>query len=293
MAVQCRLSTPLLGFLWYIGTHASEVSPQSVSLTQRASGVEFAKHDGNPCDDEDDGWQCHDDAVVQCSGGATISHQFCEFYQDCQESVSSASCVEDACKDKADGFYCEDDHIVHCKGLKTVNTTACAFYQECKRDVANALNAHCREDTCVGKMDGQYCEDDHVVECQGQLTVHTSACGFNQECHDQDYPTPTASCYDDCFEKVDGSHRKQTGVVSCLGGQTQTFMACPFYQVASVGAGSVVSCQEDACDSKTDGWHCHGEHLVQCADFVTVDILACANFQTCSESALVSPPQCV
>ena len=201
MALTCsRVLAAVLATLQYARAEDAALrgaAQAARALAEQAASQAFAKHGGNPCDDEADGWQCHDDAVTLCQGGRTVNYTFCEVYQDCKEGVrglGSASCEEDACEDKADGFHCHDDYVVECRGRKTVNFSACAFYQECKSDWSHEVSASCQEDVCDDKPDGFYCKDDHVVECRNLLTVSATACGLGQECHDQDWPTPTAAC---------------------------------------------------------------------------------------------------
>mmetsp|Transcript_66892 Transcript_66892/g.193274 ORF Transcript_66892/g.193274 Transcript_66892/m.193274 type:complete len:301 (+) Transcript_66892:81-983(+) len=260
------------------------------SLAERALSADAQEHRGNPCKRKPDGWRCAHDVVVECSGGRTVSNETCAFYQDCKEGwhgPGTASCEEDACKRKADGFHCSDDHVVQCSGLVTVNYTACAFHQECERDRLQLNMAACVEDICERKADGFYCEDDHVVECRGQVTVNATKCGITEECKKHALGRYVAACVeDDCRGKPDGKYCEHDGVVECRGEVSVGFSKCPFYQECEHGwQGGVrmAACQEDACEHKRDGRYCKGDHVVVCAGFVTVDIEVCPDFEECEE----------
>eukprot|EP00429_Kryptoperidinium_foliaceum_P092428 CAMPEP_0176202548 /NCGR_PEP_ID=MMETSP0121_2-20121125/10127_1 /TAXON_ID=160619 /ORGANISM="Kryptoperidinium foliaceum, Strain CCMP 1326" /LENGTH=264 /DNA_ID=CAMNT_0017541437 /DNA_START=80 /DNA_END=870 /DNA_ORIENTATION=- len=238
---------------------------ESLSLRERALLADLEEHIGNPCKRRPDGERCYDDIVIMCSGGQVASNETCSWFEECKEGrlgFGSASCEEDACEDKADGFHCKDDRVVQCLGLKTVNFTECPFYQECERDRLQLNMASCVEDVCERKADGMYCEDDHVVQCQGLRTVNVTKCGLTEECQKHARGRNMAACVeDDCRFKPDGLYCKHDGVVNCSGQVSVGFSKCPFYQECEQHwqAGShFAACQEDACEDKADGWHCKG-----------------------------------
>jgi len=262
---------------------------------------ERRNHTGNICDDEDDGQQCHDNGVAMCHREYTRSYTKCAFYEECVGlKPSGAVCREDACAYKADGWHCHEGHVVECRMSVTVNVTSCAFYEDCEKDPLVPNAASCRGYVCEHKPNGTHCKDDHVLTCEGGLTVSATKCGVSERCAatpavGMAMAPPSAVCAErDCMGRVDGAYCTHGGLLECQGGRGSGFRKCPFYQQCSeMGGPGAAQCTEDACDDHADGWRCKGSHRVQCMGLRTVDFQLCPDFVDCQDGKDGRDAQCV
>eukprot|EP00440_Ansanella_granifera_P025073 gb/GFBE01027233.1/.p1 GENE.gb/GFBE01027233.1/~~gb/GFBE01027233.1/.p1 ORF type:complete len:268 (+),score=92.86 gb/GFBE01027233.1/:1-804(+) len=210
------------------------------------------------CYSKIDGSYCKDNGVLKCEGQKTVDFTKCAFYEDCDHNGAGAgvvACVEDVCDDKVDGSYCKGDRVVHCQGQKTVKFDTCAFYEDCQKHGGGLGVASCTEDSCDEKADGFYCEDDHVIQCQGQATVNFTECAFYQDCDKNGGGLGVAACVEDaCDDKADGSYCEDDRIVECQGQKTVNFTECPARQECKKHGGGyrVPACVPDDDDDDDD-----------------------------------------
>jgi hypothetical protein len=171
----------------------------------------------------------------------------------------------DFCDGKMDGDWCDGGDLVTCGGGDVARRDTCpagcismplGTPDECAATTV---------DFCDGKMNGDWCDGDDLVECQSGVSVNRDNCFWGCE----SMPIGVADrCHAEpsfCDGKANGLWCDGSDLVNCSGGAESSRDTCG-NGCESMPVGIPDRCypDSDACAGLMDGLWCDGDDLVDC-----------------------------
>lgn len=206
----------------------------------------------------------------ECSDGSIISPDFCD--------------------GKADGDWCDGADLVTCSGgdlsARETCPSGCMSMPLGTDDVCveGAL------DFCEGKMDGDWCDGDDLVECQDDVSVNRDTCADGCVSMPIGVPDECADAPNFCDGKANGDWCDDSDLVTCSNSAEVDRESCPSGCTSMpVGVNDVCS-EDDFCEGKQDGLWCDGDDLVDCDGGAVSDRDVCA--YGCTSMPVGVPDEC-
>jgi len=251
---------------------------------------DVCKSCGGFCDGKMNGWWCDGDTLKLCKNDGEADSKGCDC--GCKSMPLGTDdecngCGSGFCNGKMNGWWCDGDALKLCKDNSEADSKKCEYgCQSMPEGVDDLCKGKPEEPVvfCTGKADGDWCDGDNLVHCQGGQGVGAQPCEFGclkmpDGVADKCATPPQPDGF--CTGKADGPWCDGDMLVQCQGGAEGSSTQCEFGclpQPPGVADKCATPPSDPGfCASKADGHWCDGQSLTLCQGGQMATAVACAN----------------